>query len=417
MDKKIPIYFDTVILDSPIQQIPVENSNASRLQVAVFTKYKNRNGSYITDEYADVLIKSATRGNCPVVGFFDPEDQQWAGHTGPLLANGYGYVEDFVGWIPLTDTDGVIRDYAVFSVVLFSDYYEEAQKIRGQHQSMELDPKTITGDWAHFDNEEYFVYKTGNMLGLCIIGEHEPCFSVSSFFSKDDDNYKSQYEKFSSLLFNLRAQVEEGENNQEGGEQKMEELENKELEDPTPAEEPKVEEPSTDFEDKEEEQMEETSVVSEPEEVPSEPSEFEVLQQKYEDLQNSYNELQKNFTAAETRISELEAEQVAKNTEFEALQAENTELKATITKYQVAEEKLIEDKKNTLIEKYEKVLAEEEITTIRNMAKDFSYDELEGKLAIAFANKQIAGSEEIKKVPLPEPEESQFALLMKKYRK
>lgn len=100
MDKKIPIYFDTIVLDSPVQQISYEDTNACRLHVGVFTKYKNRNGSYITDEYADFLIRSATRGNCPVVGFFDPEEQDWASHTGPKLANGYGYVESFDGWIP-----------------------------------------------------------------------------------------------------------------------------------------------------------------------------------------------------------------------------------------------------------------------------------------------------------------------------
>ena len=52
------------------------------------------------------------------------------------------------------------------------------------------------------------------------------------------------------------------------------------------------------------------------------------------------------------------------------------------------------------------------------MVKDFSYDELNSKLAITYANKQLAGNdEEMKKVSLPEPEESQFALLIKKYRK
>jgi len=135
MDKKIPIYFDTIILDSPVQEIPMssgpELGNGSRLKVAVFTKYKNRNGSYITDEYAEYLIKSATRGDTPVVGFFDPETQSWASHTGPTLANGYGYVESFLGWEPITDTDGVTRDYAIFSVVLFSKYWEEARKIAG----------------------------------------------------------------------------------------------------------------------------------------------------------------------------------------------------------------------------------------------------------------------------------------------
>lgn len=424
MDKKIPIYFDTIILDSPVQEIPMssgpELGNGSRLKVAVFTKYKNRNGSYITDEYAEYLIKSATRGDTPVVGFFDPETQSWASHTGPTLANGYGYVESFLGWEPITDTDGVTRDYAIFSVVLFSKYWEEARKIAGQNQSMELNISTIEGDWAEFDNQEYFVYTKGDMLGLCVIGQHEPCFSVSHFFSKNDDTYKSQYEKFSSLLFNLRAQVEEAENNVKGGENKMNELENKELENPTPAAEPEVNEPTAEFQNNEVEPAVESAVEPEAavepavEETPAEPTEFEVLQQKFEDLQNSYNELQDKFSATETRISELET---AKNAEIESLRSENEKLQSTIATYQAAEAKAEEERKENLIKTYENHLEEEEIKPIRDMAKNFSYDELEGKLAVTFAKKQITGSEEVKKVPLPEEEESQFAVLMKKYRK
>jgi hypothetical protein len=56
---------------------------------------------------------------------------------------------------------------------------------------MELNPDTITGDWAEMDGEWYYIYKTAKMLGFCIIGDHEPCFSVSSFFSKNDEEYKS----------------------------------------------------------------------------------------------------------------------------------------------------------------------------------------------------------------------------------
>ena len=412
MDKKIPIYFDTIVLDSPVQQISYEDTNACRLHVGVFTKYKNRNGSYITDEYADFLIRSATRGNCPVVGFFDPEEQDWASHTGPKLANGYGYVEGFDGWTPFQDTDGITRDYATFSIVLFTDYYDEANKIKGQHQSMELDPKTIDGDWANFDGEEYFVYTKGNMLGLCVIGSHEPCFSVSHFFSKNDDTYKSQYEKFSSLLFKFKALVEEAENNQKGGEQQMDENKVEEVvEEVTPVveevkEEPVVEEPVTEFE--------ETKVEEEKE---TEPTEFEKLQAQFTELQTSYNELQTKFEEAQTRITELEAVQAIANTEFEVLKTKNEELTTALAAYAAEQAKQDEENKKSLIEKYEKVLEEEEIKPIKDAIKDFSYDELEGKLAIVFANKQIAGSEETKKVPLPEPEESSFAKFMKKYKK
>ena len=433
MDKKIPIYFDTIILDSPIQEISINGSpdTGNRLKVAVFTKYKNRNGSYITDEYADTLIASAIRGDTPVVGFFDPESQTWASHTGPTLANGYGYVEDFLGWEPLTDTDGITREYAVFSVVLFTKYYKEAQKIQGQHQSMELNPETIEGDWARFDDGEYFVYTKGDMLGLCVIGAHEPCFSVSTFFSKNDESYKSQYEKFSSFLSNLKAQVEEAENNEKGGEQPMEKLETQE----TQVEEAKVEEPetfqaneqpeaqpeieeasATKFEAEAEEPVavepelktEETTTVEEP----AEPTEFEKLQQEFNALQESYNSLQSEFEAANIKITELESA----NAEIETLRAKNEELQASVTAYEVKAAEVEKEKKNILVEKYEKIIGEEEIEQFRVMANDLSYDELESKLAITFANKQMTGGED-KKVPLPETQQSQFALLMNKYRR
>ena len=435
MEKQIPIYFDSVIVDSPFQGISESNPNIGRLKVRVFTKYGNRNGSYITEAVANQLIESATQGTTPVVGFFDPETQSWASHSGPTLANGYGYVESFLGWEPFEDTDGVTREYAVFSVVLFTDYYEEAKKIFGQNQSMELDPASIDGDWTMIENQEYFVYTKAKMLGFCVIGEHEPCFSVSSFFSKNDDIYKSQYEKFSSLLFNLKAQVEEAEKNNEGGEQPMNEFENQEVveqvENPQVQEEVQdtfqqvaTEEEAVKTEAVEEApaaeaNFEEQPAESEPEVqelVSEEPSEFEALQTQFNELQESYNELQTNYETAQARITELEQFQTSANTELEALRTQNEELQTSLQAYSTQAIEAENNRKNELVKKYEKVMKEEEISDIKEKANDFSYDELESKLAIAFANKQMAGND-VKKVPLPEPQESQFALLMKKYRK
>lgn len=426
MDKQIPIYFDSVVVSSPIERISESNPNLGRLKVRVFTKYGNRNGSYITEKVAEQLINSATQGTTPVVGFFDPETQSWASHSGPTLANAYGYVESFLGWEPFEDTDGVIRDYAVFSIILFTNYFEEANKVFGQNQSMELDPNSIDGAWTRIDGIEYFVYTKANMLGFCIIGEHEPCFSVSSFFSKNDDTYNSQYEKFSSLLFDLKTQVEEAEKNNEGGEQPMNEFENQEVVDQV--ENPQVEETPDSFQTEEvvetevttEETTESTEneeeVVEEPEN--EEPSEFEALQQQFNDLQNSYNELQSNYENAQTRINELEAFQTSANTELETLRAQNEQLQTTLQTYENQAIEAENARKNDLVEKYEKIMSEEEISPIKEAANDFSYDELESKLAITFANSKIAGSEEKEmKVPLPDPEEDQFAQFMKKYRK
>ena len=426
MDKQIPVYFDSVIVSSQIQEVGVNDCGCGRLKVRVFTKYGNRNGSYITDAVAQQLIESATGGHTPVVGFFDPETQTWASHTGPTLANAYGYVESFLGWEPFEDTDGVTREYAVFSVILFTKYFDEAKKIMGQNQSMELDINSITGDWAEINGEYYYVYTTAKMLGFCIIGSHEPCFSVSAFFSKFDENYATQYDKFSSLLSGLHNMVEEAEKISKGGEHTMDENMNQvtpeetptvieevtAFEAETPVEEPvveevvteEVEEPKTEFEVVEEvEETQEIEVAVEVEDTPVEPSEFEVLQKNFDELQNSYNELNTKY------------EELAKN--LKELNDANISLKETVAQYEAKEQAENEIKKEKLISDYENVLSEEEISSFKSQSKDISYDELEGKLAIAFAHKQMNGGETVKKVPLPEPEESQFALLMKKYRK
>lgn len=377
MSKQIPYLFNSIVISSPFEPLMAsEEGSISRQKVGVFTKYGNRNGSYITEEFAQHLIESAVSQHCPVVGFFDPETEKWAGHTGPTLACGYGYVEDFIGWEPLQDTDGVVRDYAVFSVVLHTNYFEEAKTITGANQSMELDPETIEGSWAEIDGEEYYVYTKGEMLGFCVIGENEPCFSASHFFSRSGTNF----EKLSALLFELREQVE-------GGETVMEE--NKE------------------FEVQEEEKN----------------TEFEELQHNYEELQNSYNELQNSFNELQNQFNEVNEEfecAKKKRSECEAsleeLQNKFNEAVECIKNYEIAEAAAEEQRKDTLISSYEALLSADEINSIKEKKSEFSYNELEANLAVTFSRKQLE-KEKQEKVPNVFEEESDFARLMKKYKK
>lgn len=426
MDKKIPIYFDSVIVSSPLEIISENNPNLGRLKVRVFTKYGNRNGSYITEKVANQLIDSATKGNVPVVGFFDPETQSWASHSGPTLANAYGYVEDFIGWEPFVDTDGITRDYAVFSVIIFTDYFEEAKKILGQNQSMELNPATIQGTWTMIGEEEYFVYTSAEMLGFCIIGDHEPCFSVSAFFSKNDENYDSQFDKFASLLEDLKSQVESFKSQSKGGEQPMDEFEI--VENPV-VEEPQVEE--VEFEA--EESTAEETVVDEQENVEEEPSDFEKVEteetieeteetetSEFELLQNHYNELEKSYNelknAYEQEKAEFEKNIADLQASVQAFEEKYNAATEQIKQYEAIAAQNEKNEKVKLIDNYRKLLTEEEIAPISEQIDSFTYSELEAKLAITFANNKITGSEE-KKVPLPDPEKSQFALLIEKYRK
>ena len=432
MKRNIPIYFDNAVIVSPLEPIS-ESQGLGRLKVGVFTRYGNRNGSYIKDNVADMLINSAIRGDTPVVGFFDPESKSWAGHTGPTLANAYGYVENFEGWQLFQDSDGVEREYATFSVVLFTRYFEQANFVVGQNQSMELDINSIEGDWADINGTEYFVYTKAEIMGLCIIGEHEPCFSASAFFAKNDDEYKSQYEKFSSLLADLKAKVEEAENQPEGGEHQMENELNPEVNIETtpaqdPVQEPAAEEPNAPvgFEQEaatepaaEPVQEPQDAPVSEfggqepePEENHDEPepaaanTEFEA---QIAQLQAQLNELTTNYENANNRIAELEA-QITSASETEAA------LRAEIATYEAERSRLEVEQKNTLIERYENEVDEESLAEIREHLNEYALNDLEGKLAILYANKHMAGSAQ-DVVPLPEPVVDEFALFMQKYRK
>ena len=445
MNKQIPIYFDSVIVASPIEKISDINPNLGRLQVGVFTKYGNRNGSYITDEVADQLIQSAIQGNTPVVGFFDPQNQVWASHTGPTLASGYGYVEDFIGWKPLQDTDGVTREYAVFSVVVFTNYFEEAKTIVGQNQSMELDVNSITGDWANIEDTEYYVYTTAKIMGLCIIGSHEPCFSASSFFSKNDDKYANQYEKFEKLLFDLKESVSNLEiHNKKGGEQPMVELEEV-LEAPTeeisaeevpaenaqfeesakPAGEEEMVETTEEVESIEEveapETTEDTSDVKEAFEAqpvePETPVDEESQPTEFEILQASFDELTVNYNKAQETIVELNNKQNETADNLASAIATIRALEEKVAQYEAKIEEIEKEKKEALIEKYTKILEEEEITPIRNSLNDYSYDEINSKLAISFANKKLTDTEAEPVVPQPDVPADSFALFMEKYRK
>ena len=428
MKKNIPIYFDNAIIMSPAEPIN-GSSGLNRLKVGVFTKYGNRNGSYIKDDVAEMMIASATKGDTPVVGFFDPESKGWASHTGPTLASAYGYVEYFDGWQPFKDTDGVERDYAVFSVVLFTKYFDEANFVVGQNQSMELDINSIEGDWANIGDTEYFVYTKAEIMGLCIIGDHEPCFSVSSFFSKNDDSYKSQYEKFSSLLADLKAKVEEAEKQPiEGGEHQMENVVNPEVNEPTPVQDDPVnQEPVAPVEPAAEPAVEPVvepvaepaaepaaapavdpvEPAAEPESVVNPTAEFGA---RITELENQLNEMTTNYENAQTRIQELEA-QITSASETEAT------LRNEIATYEAERTRLEVEQKNALIEQFATDLTEEEISPIREEMNNFSLDELKSKLAICYADKHMAGSADNKVVPLPEPVVDEFALFMEKYRK
>jgi chromosome segregation ATPase len=220
-----------------------------------------------------------------------------------------------------------------------------------------------------------------------------------------------------------------------------ENLQNPEVNEPTPApetfeqepesqepeapaaEEPVVEEPATEPE-QEPAAEEEPAAEPEAEEPAEEPEDEQGLipeepladdpalhfEAQIAELQNQLTEMTTNYENAQTRIQELEA-QITSASETEA------GLREQIATYEAERTRLEVEKKNSLIEQYATDLTEEEISPIRENVENFSYEELEGKLAVCYAKKHMAGSADNKVVPLPDPAVDEFAIFMSKYRK
>ena len=189
MERNVPFRFDVSFEEGGLH--PTSDPELYEGKVRVFYKYSNRNGSYITDEFAQKLALTAY--NKPVIGYYDALQQDFLGHEGPEKAKAYGFViPGSLVWTDHMDEDGIERTYATYDVLVWAKYWEEARKLFVKTQSMEIDPDTVQGEWRTMDGNpfEEYVFTEGVMAGLCILGDMKtPCFEGAAFFSVDDDSY------------------------------------------------------------------------------------------------------------------------------------------------------------------------------------------------------------------------------------
>ena len=182
MEKKIPTTFVGEIAEGLTQVSP----EISKARLRIFYKGFNRNQGYITDEFAEKLLSSLPY--TPVVGIFNDLVKDFGGHNQDRnVAKIYGVVpqDPHFAWEDHLDSDGVMRTYACADVYLFTGRYDAAKLIPGKQQSMELDTKTIRGDWQVINEygQEGFVYTDAQFIGLSVLGDDKtPSFEGSAFY-------------------------------------------------------------------------------------------------------------------------------------------------------------------------------------------------------------------------------------------
>ena len=182
----------------------------SKARARIFYRGENRNGSYISDSFAEKLIESAPY--TPIKGIYENSD--YSDH-GEARTEGrvYGIVPETTNfaWETYLDEDGISREYACVDVLLFTAIYPEAKEIVGKSLSMELHSPTLKGSWELVNGKRLFVFTEGAFLGLQVLGEDiEPCFEGASFYT------------FHKLLEEFLLKYTSQSNTKKGGEPLME---------------------------------------------------------------------------------------------------------------------------------------------------------------------------------------------------
>ena len=378
MDKKLLSQFSV----TPYGETRQFDSTKSLGRCRIFYRGKNRNGSFISDEFADKLV--ATLPYTPVKGIYEDEDKDFAAHSTPSEGRIYGVVpeKNNFAWEKHLDDDGVERDYACTDVIYYTALYDEAGEINNKSQSMELYRPSIQGEWQVIDGDEYFVFKDASFLGLQVLGEKvEPCFEGAAFFSLYED-----------LIKKIEAKEAEEEKNAEfSAEEAPVETVDAPVEEEVPAEEAPIEtaeETPVEAEENAEADAESAPTEEEPE-APADPVEDEAAEVP-EVSENTLNEgvvetvSMEEFQKAGTKISELEESistltmerdsAFSKVTELENRVQELTALCETLSAFK----KSIEDaKKLAVINEYTERLSEEVLETYRANLDKYSEEDLD----------------------------------------
>lgn len=164
-------------------QVEKYNDVLSKARARIFYQKENRNGTYITPEFAEKLLNSLPY--TPVKGIFEEGD--YTDH-GDKRSEGriYGIVPETpnIAYEKHVDEDGVEREYACADVLIFTALYEEANEIVGKALSMELYEPAIKMHYAIYGGQKYVVFDEGCFLGLQVLGDEvEPCFEGASFYT------------------------------------------------------------------------------------------------------------------------------------------------------------------------------------------------------------------------------------------
>lgn len=376
------------------------NPLMSSCEIKVFYLGKNRNRSYISKDVALEMAKNL-RG-APIVGYYKEEEEDFSDHGKRIIIDDegikfecktipYGFVSpDAKVWFKKfleTDDFGneVEREYLMTTGYLWTGQFKECADVNtnGKPQSMELDEESLVGHWSADQNGEmeFFIVDDAIISKLCILGDDvPPCFEGASITDNQVSANFSLDEGFSKTLFSMMQDLKAV---LEGG-QKMEQssvIENQDVE--AAVAETSLdninEAANTDFQKEVETsdvQKDNSTEFEKKEEVENEP--------KDDDKEENGN----NEEDKKKEYSLLKEERDALKAENDILKANYSALEESVKQLTAFKEAIENEKKDELIAKFYMLSDEDKKDVIDNKV-NYSYEEIESKLAVICFKKKI----------------------------
>lgn len=387
----------SIKLNTPCEFIDIVPLNPliskCQIKVCYVGEQPNRNGSVITEEVAREMARSLP--GSPIVGRYLEDKKDFEEHSREMsIKNGelvfedvtqpYGFVD--LGakvWFQDFSDDGVTHKYLMTEGYIWTGRYPEAQRIidKGNNQSMELDQKSLNGNWSTNLNEgyEFFIINEAVISALCILGEDvEPCFEGASIEKVQfalEDSFKTE---LFSMMNEIKEFLSKGGKPVEDNEKIIDEV--------TSVEETEV---VTDFaEEVKEEETTEVVEAEATEEVVAEeaPAAEEVVETEFTETEEAEE------VAAEAPAEE-EAPEATYNLEeipefidltksFAAAQAQIESLTAELESLREFKCSIERTEKQELIEKFY-MLSDEDKKDVVDNIDSYSLSEIEAKLCVA----------------------------------
>lgn len=395
------------------------NPGISQCEIKVFYIGQNRNNSYI-DKNTAIQMANSLPGT-PIVGAYRKDIEDFGDHgeimhiedgevTFSCKTIPYGFVSPNadVWFKKFKDIDEfgneVEREYLMTTGYLWTGQYPEVMQCitEGKGQSMELDGESMSGHWATDNNTgiDFFIINDAIFDKLCILGDDvEPCFEGASVTSPEvSKDFSLDYKNdFSHSLFSMMNELKFALQNK-GGSDMPEHEEQIEVTEEAPE--------ATEEETVEEEVEEVAESADEGEDDSNEEFACGDKKKKYEDSENDEfacgNKKKKYADGEEDEKEEDASESEPKDeddskkkpstknslNEVEALHSEiasmQKELEA-LREFKLEQENL---KKDALINQYH-MLSDEDKADVIAHKSEYTYDEIEAKLAVMYVKKNV----------------------------